>query len=200
MAERVGGPLSPVPSSSWGGSCGLCLCRRLSGWSRFLCPSGCREQGERPGREGPGTPRSTPSALGQASEREVREGAGKVLGAHPPRHRPGPGIACLAGVDQVTRHPRGEVTAAPSAASQCAAWGEWRGPSAKRQNGGTAPRTPASAASPSCPWAPSSAPSLAYFLLSSALLCSPSPVSLPARPWPAPHPKPCFWGGVRAWT
>lgn len=35
------------------------------------------------------------------------------------------------------------------------------------------------------------------------VLCSPllpiSSVSLPACPWPAPHPKPCFWGGVRAW-
>lgn len=73
--------------------CAACL----SGESRFLCPSGCRDQGEGPGHEGPGTPRSTPwlpwpnagpSALGQASEqREVREGAGKVLGA--PSHRPG---------------------------------------------------------------------------------------------------------------
>lgn len=187
MAERVGGPLSPTPRSSWGDlvGCAFAAASVAGAASCVQVAAGNREKGQ--DMRGPGHPVPHPGCSGQTqgpalwarplSERSER-GQGKFSVPTPPRHRSRPGIACLAGVDQVTRHPRWEVTASPSAASQCAAWGEWRGPSAKRQNGGTASRTPPSSAAPSCPWTPSSAPSLAYFLPSSALLCSPSPLCL----------------------
>lgn len=71
--------------------------------------------------------------------------------------------------------------------------GEWHGPSAKRQNGGPGAQqpsllcdTPASLS----PWAPSAAPSLAYFL-SSALLACPPPAASSQLPT---QTKPCHSG------
>lgn len=60
MAERMEGHLSPTSRSIWEDLAGWAFVACLSGWSLFLCPSGCREKGEWPECEGPGAPHSTP--------------------------------------------------------------------------------------------------------------------------------------------